>query len=123
MERHGRLAVVVNALGNGEQVVLVDRDDPVEAKPGPVGPFQRDRFAGREAWAIGGPRRLAVGHRHFLVARNRPAEIGEEPVRRGRRRHQRDLRAVGIVDWPLCSNFVFLLAVLVKLTMFRSDIY
>ena len=90
-ERHRRLPLVGNALGNREHVVAVHRDLAREDEAVAVVEGQRDRGCRRELLAVGLPQRVGIGQGQF-AALLREAGLGVVRPRRARRRQQHDMR-------------------------------
>ena len=90
-----RLAAVFYPLGNGEHVVVVDRDGAGEDQAGAVVPAQRHRMFGGEFVTVGRPSRLRSGNRD-AAADGDPARFGEIGV--GRAGQAKTARSPGCSD-------------------------
>ena len=73
-DRNRRGAHVGDALPDGEEVAVVDRDDQFEALAGRAGPRQRHRLARGKRRRACRPDRVGIGRRDALAG---PAEAGE----------------------------------------------
>ena len=90
--RRRRAAFVGDRVGDGEHVLVVDRDDPLEDEALAVVPGQRHRLFRRQRFRVGGPDGVEIGRLDAAgadIAGRGPIGVG-----RAARREQPDQRAV-----------------------------
>ena len=96
-QRHRAAAGIGDAVPDGEEITVVDRDGAGEGKALAVVVGQRHRVIDVErARALLLPRRVGAGHRGIGAGGGYPAEFGVIGVRRSRRREQHDRRRIRI---------------------------
>ncbi len=95
-ERDRLLAVVLDGVGEGEHVILVDGNLALEDQPSAIVIGQGDWRGLGQPVAIGLPHRIGIGQFQRDAARGDIAEVDEIAVRRAGGRQQHDVRAVRV---------------------------
>ena len=94
LQRDRRGGGALDPLGDGQQIVVVDRELAHETQARAVVPAQRDRVIGPQLAAVRLPHGIRTRHRDARLGGN-PAELDEIGVRRAGRVEQRDVRRIG----------------------------